>query len=222
MNNNGSLPHNFQSWSYEITAGADLASANASKTLEGSSASVWIGKPRTDKITTSTASALSGNYQVLRTGTGDIAVNAAGNIRLMNQFASIFTAGAMDPDQTLGGTFDKPRAQSSATDLNNLGGRQQGLYVPDYAYGGGNITLSAGGNIERLQLDPNNSAKYLPDSSRQLPLNWLSRRGAIGADGAWVSRNNEVYSTTWWINYPSFFEGIGTLGGGNITMIARP
>jgi hypothetical protein len=221
MNNNGSLPHNFQSWSYEITAGADLASANASKTLEGSSASVWIGKPRTDKVTTSTASALSGNYQVLRTGTGDIAVNAAGNIRLMNQFASIFTAGAMDPDQTLGGTFDKPRAQSSATDLNNLGGRQQGLYVPDYAYGGGNITLSAGGNIERLQLDPNNSAKYLPDSSRQLPLNWLSRRGAIGADGAWVSRNNEVYSTTWWINYPSFFEGIGTLGGGNITMIAR-
>ncbi|MFZ0434857.1 MAG: filamentous hemagglutinin family protein [Chthoniobacterales bacterium] len=224
MNNNGLLPHNFQSWSYEITAGANLASANASKTLEGSSASVWIGKPRTDRITTTTASALSGNYQVLRTGTGDIAVNAAGNIRLMNQFATIYTAGAMDRDQTLGGTFDKPRARTSPDQLIDLGGSQQGLYVPDYAYGGGNITLSAGGNIERLQLDPDNSANYLPDSSRQLPLNWLSRRGAIGADGAWISRShngiNEVYSTTWWINYPSFFEGIGTLGGGNITMIA--
>lgn len=81
------------------------------------------------------------------------------------------------------------------------------------------------------------------DSSRQLPVNWLMTRGATDGAGGWQDLINSSYlslygpppdtptfsvnqqagneraSTTWWVNFSNFFEGVGALGGGNITMV---
>jgi filamentous hemagglutinin family protein len=234
---NNALPQNFQSWSYGIGAGADLASASSETSLRGGAGSVWIGKtsltgnvviPANEQGKAQTAEAIQGFFQVIRTGTGDIRVSSADSIRLMNQFATIYTAGAPDADQNLNGSFDDPRLANSSGRLNAnstvLGSSQQSQFVPLYSYGGGNISLKAGANVEHLQPDPDSPGGFAADSSRQLPVNWLSRRSEIAPEGTWNSINlrgeTEALSTTWWVNFPSFFQGIGTLGGGNITMLA--
>jgi filamentous hemagglutinin len=70
---------------------------------------------------------------------------------------------------------------------------------------------------------------YIMDSSRELPNNWLMRRGYVDAAGNYgVSRvsaglqtvNDTAASTTWWINFSNFFDGIAALGGGNVTLKA--
>src|SRR3954464_6902509 len=63
------------------------------------------------------------------------------------------------------------------------------------------------------------------DSSKEMPTNWLDRRGFVDpATGLFgnVARlgANDVGSTTWWVDFSNFFEGVGALGGGNVTMIA--
>jgi hypothetical protein len=64
------------------------------------------------------------------------------------------------------------------------------------------------------------------DSESELPNNWLYRRGAVAASGLFDSNPNIVgggdpsESTTWWVDFSNFFEGVGALGGGNVTMIA--
>ena len=234
---NNALPQNFQSWAYGIGAGSDLGSASSETSSRGGVGSVWIGKtsltgnvviPANEQGKAQTAEAIQGFFQVIRTGTGDIRVSSADSIRLMNQFATIYTAGAPDADQNLNGSFDAPRLANSSGRLNGnstvLGSSQQSQFVPLYSYGGGNISLKAGANVEHLQPDPDTPSRFTADSSRQLPVNWLSRRSEIAPEGTWNLINlrgeTEALSTTWWVNYPSFFQGIGTLGGGNISMLA--
>ncbi len=228
------------SWSYRITAGGDLTSANS--LAVNSSGTVNLGKPTkiSNGIIPSSSSAkaayapnaIAGNYQVIRTGTGDISIAAGGDIRLLNQFATIYTAGSQTTDPSLGGTFDLHTAEVRATlNINNnaLGTYQQPvIYGAQYSVGGGNVTLQAGGNIAHLQTltksfqvpyadDPTLTA----DSSRELPDNWLSKRGEVSAAGQWVTlASGEVMTTSWWINFANFFEGVGALGGGNVSMVA--
>lgn len=247
---NGFISPNFQSWGYHITAGSDLSSSAMSSVGKNLSSTIWIGKTSSTANVVNpnalpgialTSEAVNGFFQVIRTGTGDIVLNASGNIRLMNQFATIYTAGSVDTDQALDGAFDVPGIADSSDILNNnatiLGRDQQPLDVignrsfnPVFTFAGGNINLFAGGNIEHLQPDPDSPGGYLPDSSRQLPVNWLMRRGSIQGNSedranlAWgaISREgvSEVLSTSWWVNFPSFFQSLATLGGGNITMLA--
>jgi len=53
-------------------------------------------------------------------------------------------------------------------------------------------------------------------------MNWLNRRGWVDATGQFGSPRTDtiVDSTSWWIDYSNFFEGVGALGGGNVTLIA--
>lgn len=240
-------PRSQASWSITLAAGSDLSptaiSADPSKTV--GTGSVLLGRPsltpNANSINTkTTANALNNldgtsNYQVIRTGTGNIQINSGGDILLRNQFASIYTAGTVDPDQRLGVRFDLPE-MNTATDLALLGGLQAPTYYPArFSLFGGDIELNAGRDMRRVRLaSPGESAlafvgsdgnKYMDDSSRELPVNWLSRRGVVEPDGSWlVSRNlnglQEVNSTAWWINYANFFEGVGALAGGEITMQA--
>jgi filamentous hemagglutinin len=220
------------SWSYRIAAGGDFNSADPLAVKGNGTGSVNVGKPTKNsnaiKPSTSdgnalnsyTPDALAGNYQVIRTGTGDISVAAGGDIRLRNQFATIYTAGARTTDPRLGGTFDSRSIDTSRGQTGPFGRYQQPAnYAPQYPLGGGNVSLSAGGDIEHVQLAFDDS--YIPDSSRQLPVNWLSRRGQTDGDGNWMTLyNGEVASTTWWVNFANFFQGVGALGGGNVSMLA--
>ncbi len=240
------------SWSYSITAGSDMGAADAAV------AQVGVGSVKLGRLTDNanlarpsgepamTASSLDGNYQVIRTGNGSIRVHAGDDIQLRNQFATIYTAGTLVADQTLGGRFDIPTSVLSLLEVGNnsstLGMYQQpSYYLPQYSAMGGDVSLNAAGNILRvqrltrqydsagneIQAPYAKDASLTADSSRQLPTAWLMRRSQVQADGSWNRISGfldpdspEVASTTWWVNYANFFQGVGALGGGNVSLVA--
>ena len=122
MAQNSALPLNAQSWSYRLVAGADFAAADFHDvmplaSLAAGRGSLELGKNAGFALASSsgqnaqTSSALAGFYQVIRTGTGDIDIAAGRDVQLLNQFATIYTAGVRVTDPTLGGTFDLPDSQ---------------------------------------------------------------------------------------------------------------
>jgi filamentous hemagglutinin len=241
------------SWSYTITAGADISSADPSAVLSlpaGSLGSVKLGivtvtsnmdLVNQDQTANMVEDTLSGNFQVIRTGVGDISVNAGRDIQFLNQFSTIYTSGALVADQSLGGSFDLPLASSYTQqfgDPSQIGAPQTAQsWKPQFTAGGGNVALRSGGDITHLQavqdpgipgmplIDSDGTLELTADSSRQLPTSWISRRGIVTSDGSWqVIKNkmnqNEVASTAWWVVFSNFFEGVGALGGGNIVLDA--
>ncbi len=226
------VPANEQSWSYHLAAGADFGAADfhrvqALSLLSAGSGSVLLGKDYDRNIfgnqNFATWQILPTHYQVIRTGSGDIDIAAGRDVKLLNQLATIYTAGTQVTDATLGGTFDLPmpnfQSQGAA-----LGVAQQNpAYLAQYSLAGGNVTISAQGDIvHQTQI----GGQLVDDSSRELPITWLYRRGLVDpATGlfAFVSGSgapNDVGSTTWWIDFSNFFEGVGALGGGNVSLTA--
>jgi hypothetical protein len=223
---NDKLSPNFQSWSYNFTSGADQGSASLLAVSRPGNLSLGKTKdaqrsnmvdPRNLTSTeaggkSQTEEALAGYYQVIRTGTGDIRIATGGDVRLLNQFASIYTVGTKTPDQSMGGLFDVPNvarwdlryasddvAQRQLSDF--LGYSQTAAsYAPQYTFSGGSITMAVGRNITRLQsrYDLNHEIDerlmayewdetLTPDSSRAMPNAWLMRRGSTEADGKWAA-----------------------------------
>ncbi len=231
------LPANTQSWSYRFTAGADFSAASFRETLPAGelaagSGLLQLGKnagaaTATGGANALTSSVIGNNFQVIRTGSGDIDIHSAGNVRLLNPFASIYTAGTRLADATAvlsAGDFVVPVLTYTAAQT-NLGAVQQ-AYAAQYSMAGGNVTIRARGDIER---QTRNNSGLIDDSSRQLPNNWLYRRGLVGEDGAFGSLRigsgftavtDRDASTTWWIDFSNFFQGVGALGGGDVTLAA--
>ncbi len=231
---NQDLPLNFQSWSYLLTAGNDAASADSSRTSAGAGA-VKIGRasPSGQNVASGagaganakTADVLKGYYQVIRTGTGDISVHSAGRVELWNQFASIYTAGSIAPEQGLGGEFDTPSPSFADQVIKtSLGAIQQPTpYKAQFTLAGGNVGVFAGTDIVHLAL---RGGIEVEDSVRELPSNWLYRRGSVDPSTglfevmSGTGGNNDVASTAWWVDFSNFFEGVGALGGGNVILSA--
>lgn len=172
------------SWSYRLTAGADISGADP----------------------LSVAVSPDGHFilapgKLIRTGTGDIDVAAAGDVRIgydnvtdsftqPNASASvIYTAGeggpAIDPD-----LFKIPATRTGTNPAN-------------YSIHGGDISIRAGRDITSVP-------------SRQLITDWLWRRGKVNADGTIAANQN----TTWWVNFANFQQGVGALSGGDIAIKA--
>jgi filamentous hemagglutinin family protein len=231
LTQNATSPANGQSWSYYLAAGADFSAADFHQVLP----TAEVYDPATGLVVPGTAggslelgnfvtqnngnpisfdgttdSALEGYDQVIRTGTGDIAIATSGDVLLQNQFATIYTAGAGVADPTLDGAFDVP---TLTIGFNTY-------YPAQYSVAGGNVSVAAQGDVAHVTQD--NSGSIVIDSEKELPNNWLYRRGyvdpATGQFGA--SKNDASASTSWWIDFSNFFEGIGTLGGGNVTLTA--
>ena len=205
------LPANTQSWSYRLVAGADLSATDFRRVLSldpssanavaANSGSLLLGKKSTGSANpdvngnASTSTALKDSYQVIRTGSGDIDVSTARDVQLRNQFATIYTAGTQVADPTAGGTFTVPV-------LTSVTSPPSPVYQPQYSFGGGNVNISAQNDIIHYKFVGNN---LVADSERELPNNWVQRRGL---------------PTSWWVDFSNFFEGVGALGGGNVTMTA--
>ena len=222
------LPVNAQSWSYRLAAGSDFSAADFRcvqpvTTLD--SGSVKLGVLAAGGINESyyggdsadLQSAIAGYFQVIRTGAGDIEIAAQKDLQLLNQFASIYTVGTQTAPMA---NFDVPQLYTDSNVITQY-------YSAQYSMAGGNITISAQGNI--LHLARNNSNVMIEDSVRELPTNWLYRRGYVDStghfgqsilSGAGYLGSTEVASTTWWVDFSNFFEGVGALGGGNVTLKA--
>ncbi len=230
MARNALLPTNAQSWSFRLTSGADFSAADyhrvqALDDLEEGSGSILIGKDGGLNIVPQpgpgglTENAVRGHFQVIRTGTGDIDISSGRDVQLLNQFATIYSAGTLVTDPTMNGAFDLPILDASGGE-SFLGAVQQfPAYPVQYSVAGGNVSIFAQNDIIHLTM---RDGELVPDSSHELPINWLYRRGYLdpvtGEFGA--ARFGDIASTTWWIDFSNFFEGIGTLGGGNVTLIA--
>ncbi|MDB6069406.1 MAG: hypothetical protein JWL81_577 [Verrucomicrobiales bacterium] len=240
MNINPLLPVNTQSWSYHLTAGADLSAADGGAVLSATAlapdrGSLLLGKNYNAVLvagaTAQTATAVQDRFQVIRTGTGDITINAGRDIRLLNQFASIYTAGAAlaNPESIFNpNDFSIPLLNGNGIQPQTPElGSSQTVYNPSWTMAGGNVSLQAGQNIGRYTLV---GGVLTVDTSRQIPNNWLMRRGALnpetgeygfsGITDTGFEFADPSSSTTWWVDFSNFFQGIGTLGGGNIRMTA--
>ncbi len=224
------LPATAQSWSYQLVAGADFSAADADRvqplaTLAANTGTIALGRNDGINAATSpgasatTSSAVAGNYQVIRTGTGNIDLSAANDVQLLNQFATIYTVGTLVTDPTLGGTFTVPVLSVPA--VSSLGGAQETpIYPAQYTLAGGDLTIAAQHDI--VHYTQNSAGALIPDSDRELPVNWLDRRGNVNpATGLFsAAKNGGFASTTWWVDFSNFFEGVGALGGGNVTLNA--
>lgn len=202
------LPAGSQSWSFRLVSGADFSAADSravvpESDLVAGSGSVLFGQnvpalASNPPFGFSSETVIPQNYQTIRTGTGDIGVYAASNVEILNNLATIYTAG----------TQTEPLSNFTPS---------QGDYPSQYTYGGGNVTIAAQGNIEHL------GPTLAADSSKELPANWLYRSGWIDpATGQFGSSAGDgiIDSTSWWIDFSNFFEGVGALGGGNVALVA--
>lgn len=236
MARNPNLPANMQSWSYRFSAGADFRSADTRAVrpldeLAANAGSIRIGKNAGSATagaggpTSLTSNVIANRFQVVRTGSGDIDINAGRNVQLLNPFVSIYTAGTQVEDPTgihAANDFVTPILSFNLSQ-GSLGVPQQ-TYFAQYSMAGGNVTIRAGQNIERKTQNGT-----IDDSSRQLPNNWLYRRGYVGSDGTFGTVTmgtgfntfvDPAASTSWWVDFSNFFQSVGALGGGNVTMIA--
>lgn len=190
------------SWSYRITAGADFSAANFAAV-----------QPLTTLETANTGSVLLGSgyekgflsidddFQTIRTGAGSIDISAGQNVELLNTFATIYTAGTEAPTPV---NFDSPETQDNP---------------PEFSYDGGNVTISAQDDIEHVLASTSGNLSL--DSSPEMPSNWLDRRGYVNpVTGQFGKVNGTIASTAWWIDFSNFSEGVGALGGGNVTLDA--
>ena len=231
------------SWSYRLVAGAAFTQDGASPVNYGSvlslaalgldnssqtnasnvKGSLLLGQnlPSGINYFTTTDVEASTHAQLIRTGTGDITIDTGGSVDLLNQLVSIYTAGTLAP--AIPG-FDSPTGTDESFYEFNVYGTvidpaQQ--YTAQYTQNGGNITINAQQDIAHLTQD--SQGNLVTDTSWQFPTNWLYRRGATSSAGVFdttTQNSSETASTTWWIDFSNFFEGVGALGGGNVAMNA--
>lgn len=249
MERNNLLPANTQSWSYRFTSGADHQAADFKAVLPESDlaltkGSLLLGKNYGNAANfgsgpdLQTSLAIRNRYQTIRTGTGNISISSGRDVFILNQFASIYTAGTLVPEPTrilANGDFVLPQLINEIglhPDQGETLGVPQQLYPVQYSMSGGNIEITAVNDISRKTRNSNSATGgiLIDDSSRQLPNNWLYRRGYVdkiagifgvaGTEDGSASINDPAASTTWWIDFSNFFEGVGTLGGGNIEIHA--
>lgn len=156
----------------------------------------------------------SPTFSVVRTGTGDLSLVAAGDIRMDSPYG-VYTAGQSSETSA---AFNKARGTlhdgtiigNPAADYSEALAAYRAWY-PDQ---GGNLLIDAGGN---LRGDLYGSAANVGE--------WLWRQGSGSA------AVDEAIPTAWWINFGTYvqrsgapnpalagFTGFGTLGGGNVTV----
>ncbi len=200
----------------------------------GGSAAVGANGQTADTIRISTTTTNTGTrYEVIRTGTGDIDINAGLDVQLRNPFATVYTAGVGLPDRTTifetGDFFVPITVRTSTTHPSqggDLGAIQQN-YSAYYAMAGGDLSVSAQNDIGHFTMY---QGQIIADASNQVPTNWLYRRGVVDPNtglfddvliaGGLGSAIDLSASTTWWVDYSNFFQSFGALGGGDVSLEA--
>jgi len=194
---------------YRLTAGADLAAADPLAVIAQTAPTTSVGAPPN-----------SGNViltpgNLIRTGTGTINIAAGGDLLLGYQVGD--SSGNLYDNGTLQVTETDPLSstiytagvpsiltpeQSTLFVLTTLTGNlTKAGYSVSYPTQGGNIDVSVDDDIRSAV-------------SAQLITDWLWRRGATLGD------SDPTQNTSWWITFNQFEQGIGVLGGGDLSLSA--
>jgi hypothetical protein len=198
--------------SYTLTAGADLTASNPLAV---------VAQPATDFSLTTSANGSanappnSGNViltpgELIRTGTGNIQIAAGGDLllgyRAGDAQGNLYDNGTLqvteiDPLSSVIYTAGMPSpltpsqaTQFTAPTLTVSVTSQGGQF--SYPTDGGNISISAADDIRSAP-------------SAQLISDWL-----------WRSAPATDENSTWWVMFNQFNQGIGVLGGGNLSLSA--
>jgi hypothetical protein len=177
---------NSPSASFSIVAGADLTSANLLATQQGSVASLTLLSSSTPNDGTNDGVGPS----VVRTGTGDINLAAAGDIVFASGTgggASVYSGG-LAPANVIG-----PESYDAGSILMNFGAD------------GGNVRVVAGGNVVG---SPVGASFPGSDQDNYGVTGWLPHQGGVG------------YAAQYGPDYGSFDWNVGALGGGDVTITA--
>ena len=234
------LPAGSLSSSIALVSGADLKSSNqlAVQTQSQLAAHQTAGNMVLSDLHysyASTGGTPAPAFSVIRTGTGDLNLISGGSID-EDSLYGIYTAGTQSAGVASSDELARGDAQEGINKI--LGGENSAhiysfiaskSYQAWYPTDGGNVVVSAQGNISGDVLSDSNSFTtdtYYSDAVG----NWLWRQGnATGTNSAWwinfgtyalstdaetgqAGSNGSVYLTG--------FTGIGALGGGNVTLTA--
>lgn len=261
------LPAGSLSWSLDLAAGADLAASSPSILLSPVSlaATATVSNPTPGSIVLSdphyqvinypgqglpTPHApvpLQASWSVIRTGTGDLTLQAGGNLA-EDSLYGIYTAGTQT---TVSSAFNLPRATplgctaQSGANCSPLGSSPSnpayntalaaydalvtnGNYQAYYPIGGGNVLITAQGDLTGdIDVGQGPEGGGAPTALDAVG-NWLWRQGGVNGQ-----------PVAWWINFGTYvlpeevnfgvaqevpvlagFVGIGALGGGNVAIAA--
>ncbi|MCC8962179.1 filamentous hemagglutinin family protein [Bradyrhizobium sp. Pear76] len=210
-----------QSWSMRLVGGADLAGADSrmlqtANALAGSG-NVVLNDPFSVTINKPTTTGVS----VVRTGTGDLEILAGGSYDQQSPFG-VYTAGtaiketgtaANDPYNLDRGVLTDRTVLGSANASYQATLGSERMYYPEH---GGDFLLVAQGDVKGM----------LTNRATEIG-SWLWRQGGseIGQRTAWgINFGSYTYDPafnngTLALNL-SAFSGLGTLGGGNVTVQA--
>lgn len=178
---------------------------------------------------------------VVRTGTGNLDLISAGDVSMRSPFG-VYTAGSQTSlgdaaqdaryNQARGkaaesGTVLGTAAGTRAIDYENLVSGPDSVYTAWYPDHGGDLRVEVGGNLSG---DAWGANRQINAGSTGVG-NWLWRQGTGLTDGV------NPQPTSWWINFGTYaadplyrslanaywpaqtgFTGLGTLGGGNLTV----
>ncbi len=194
-------------------------------------------------------SPISQHFSVLRTGTGNLDLIAAGNVAMRSAYG-VYTAGVSTASLADAVAFDQARSRSrdgttvlgsggSAYEplVNDSAGSPYAAWYPDH---GGNVLVRAGGSltgdiVSQFSLPRTEDARAQSVAGNLG--NWLWRQGTGDTAGV------DPIAASWWINFGTYvkeaggantghpdrdiintlpmlvgFTGVGTLGGGNLTV----
>lgn len=203
------LPEGDLSWSIHLVSGANTAAADTGA-VQAASALAAAGD--TGNLTLADAHYGPGEvaaFSVIRTGTGALSLTSGGSVTEESDYG-IYTAGAESPGVT--SAYNLPQGLEAngtllGSSYTSLAQQLAAGYQANYPDGGGNVLLSAQGNLNGFA--GTNQTDALGD--------WLWLQG--GANQA----------AAWWVEFGALepsgglpqldgFQGIGTLGGGNLTV----
>jgi filamentous hemagglutinin family protein len=150
---------------------------------------------------------------LVRTGTGDITIAAAGSFQLLDATAPgvVYTAGAVAANAA---GFTAPTLSSSST-ANGL------LTTPAWASGGGDVAITAGLDIVGIETPVDSDGSQTGGtgvSTGQFWSAWYFTDGSSNGTSTPFAGSGVQYSA--WVNTGTFFQGVGALGGGNVTLEA--
>jgi len=192
------------SWDLNLVGGADLGGAKITSTIKTS---------EPDK-----ADVVIGAGVTVRTGTGDIAVAAGGDVKLLSQSSTLYTAGHSSYYTYTNPYFVGTAIQPETVNLPYTGflyQRYVNNLLPDrwmYPHEGGDISVDAGNNVTLAE-------------SHQISSDWLQRYTGLfpykkRTPLTTATTDVVVSLNTWGIVASDFEQGIATLGGGDIRVHA--
>ena len=165
---------------------------------------------------------------IIRTGTGSIELVAADDIKWLDALspAAVYTAGTVAPNAADFTAPTLPGAYTSGQSVNGF------VTTPAWATGGGALTLSAGRDVIGIETPVDSEllatvrgsvdAQTLGSNSPSMAQFWSAWYMPVGvttggATAPFDSSAGGVQNSAY-INYGTFFQGVGALGGGNVTV----